>query len=91
MLHNPHRRVPSLESMAAWLETNDPQDQYQWSDRFNCACAQYAFARDIFHEWHHHGRLTSPEWDQLNRLAHAGQHTFGALLERVRQAQIEGA
>ena len=86
MLYNPHTRVPSLESMAAWLETKDPNEKYDWVDGCKCACAQYAKARGVFAEWRGNAWPRQPEisiWHELNMLA---QHceTFGKLLERVR-------
>ena len=89
MLYNPHVRVPSLESMAAWLETKNPNEEYRWIDSHNCACAQYAKDREAFAEWRGHGRYShfSP-WYELNMLAqHCG--TFGKLLERVREAMAK--
>ena len=87
MLYNPHTRVPSLESMAAWLETKDPNEEYSWIDSHKCACAQYAKARGVFDQWRGHGWYSSdrPVWHDLNMMA---QHceTFGKLLERVREA-----
>ncbi len=91
MLYNPHTRVPSLESMAAWLETKDPNEEYYWSNSCNCACAQYAEARGVFAQWRGRcdvGDVRDPMWHELNMLAQRCG-TFGKFLEQVREAMAK--
>ena len=79
MLYNPHHRVPSLDSFAAWLETKDPDEEYRWIDSRNCACAQYAKEREAFEPSGRgmDGILNISPWHELNMLAqHCG--TFGS-------------
>lgn len=90
MLANPHWDAPSMSSFESWLETKNPNDTYPYSDCERCACAQYLQHIGKYEDrWlgkAHFGDAVST----MNRLAGGNfdvgdSHTFGALLERVRE------
>jgi hypothetical protein len=72
---------PSLQGFIAWLETQDPEQQYQWSCSGECACAQYARHLGV-KSW---GDVWNPYriiWSELNSIAYLVQpRTFGNLLK----------
>lgn len=72
----------SLAGFAAWLETQDPNELYDWGNVDDCACARYAKSVGLGHG----RRPWSKERVQLEGLAVGIPSTYGALLDRVRAA-----
>jgi hypothetical protein len=89
MLYDPkwNRDIYSKESFVAWLGTQPPDEEYDFTKMFECATAQYLKVHGIAH----HG-LNSTELDTLGwiRIVHprpalarpgnftCGDYTFGA-------------
>lgn len=81
----------SLDSLIEWLETQNPQQQYDYCWPETCAVAQYLVAKN-----HPQTVLTSMELDRLgwHEIAQgtsedgaADRWTFGAVLRRARKAK----
>jgi hypothetical protein len=68
----------SLVGFIAWLRTKNPNEEYEWGDPKNCACAQYF--KTLPQGDNIWGTLIS---QQLDLLAIGLPRTFGALLERA--------
>ena len=81
----------SLESLIAWLETKDPEEEYNWADYERCLIVQYCEATGADYVAvaciaSGKGR-TAP----IESLAYDRPHTFGAALSRVRALSKEKA
>lgn len=75
---------PSLAGFAAWLETKNPEEKYNWANCCGeCAVSQYFTTFDPvgghFQLWRDYG-------GKLDRIARDGPYNFGALLSRARAA-----
>ena len=85
----PSNDIHSLPSLIAWLETKNPNEEYEYTSSRHCLLAQYY--RDqgykqimmgqygFRHGWFGHIHL--PE--NFNAIAMIGENTFGAALERA--------
>jgi len=93
MLYNPKweaKTEPSLEGFIAWLETKDPNEEYDWSSYNHCAAGCYAMSvgitkEKLFQTNNEIIRRLSllarpPNFDYDNR-----RDTFGACLSRACQ------
>ena len=88
MLHDPHHDL-NTHSFRDFV-ANKPADQiYQWQDREDCACAQFARHIGLFDEWYE-DNLIGGSWGKLNRLALCGREvypsvtiTWGELLKHI--------
>ena len=106
MLYDPQwgqRNDPfSLPSLIAWLERQDPREEYCYSSTGECLLARYFSARgftrvimaaDYFYHFPRPGSLyeTAPLPPQFNDIAKGKVRTFGAALARARKLQPCGA
>jgi hypothetical protein len=90
-------KTPLKDQMIAWLEQQDPNERYDWSNECNCACAQFARATDRMEEWSAWMRMRMPvkfteSWGMINSLARPPElvslpynDSFGNLLQRMRE------
>jgi hypothetical protein len=78
---------PSLEGFIAWLETKDPNEEYDYHNSEACACGQYAAS--IHTEMWLFDTAEFVLWDRLNGLACSrdaqGNWTFGHTLKVARE------
>ncbi len=84
MLSRQEWTKPSLEDFIAWLETKDPNEEYEWLSINICPCTQYAKSIGEKDWPAKHNDLKTAKgkvWYALNHLAHnASPRTFGSLL-----------
>lgn len=94
MLYNkkwdlPIKTVPSLIGLIAWLETQDPAQEYDWSKcDGTCLVSQYLTSIGIldgeqWKDYNYHKALGLPEAGSFN-IAYQRPWTFGAALLRAR-------
>ena len=89
---------PSLEGLIAWLETQDPETEYDFLDcDGNCLLDQYRAACCPEKEYVEVSRIKlpkPPKWIftkyDLGNLACADPNTFGHALSRARALQEQG-
>jgi len=86
----------SLESFAAWLETQDAAREYDWIDVCGCVCHEYLSAMGLRRAPYPKrdcdgGRLSSifPSIEVYHKVCGTHPHTFGAALDRARKALAE--
>ncbi len=102
MLYDPQwgqRNDPfCLPTLIAWLERQDPLEEYCYSSTGECLLARYFSARgftkvimaaDYFYHFPRPGSLyeTAPLPPQFNDIAKGKVRTFGAALARARELQ----
>lgn len=82
----PRPSVFSIESLILWLEQQPPDKRYDYHDcRGACLYGQYMAAHG--YSWEQaRGKLESTR--AVYRFAHAHPWTFGAALDRARQALV---
>lgn len=83
-------RIFSLEGLIAWLETQDPATEYDYSDCFGmCLIGQYLAARGVPWEEERYGDfLTLPARVTIASGCSAPfGETYGAALDRARALQ----
>jgi hypothetical protein len=68
--------IGSKEHISLWLDSKDPNEEYNWSNVRGCACGQYSRANGSI-SW-----ITSTWVNQLNVAASERPHNFGALAKR---------
>jgi hypothetical protein len=89
------QKILTVAKLAAWLETQDPDREYDYGDCENCMIAQYAkangFPRALSGANTISDRATSNIYIMPRQMDKAAQgydwshiHTFGAALERCR-------
>lgn len=93
-------KTPLRDLAIAWLEQQDPNEQYNWSNPYQCACAKMAGALDRKYEWlSDRGsypasvNIRTREWYDLNTIARGPVNkdsdrsvdwTYGKFLERLK-------
>jgi len=98
MLHD-QRRDLSLLSFRDFCASKDPNERYQYSNRCDCACAQFAKHIGLTADWDNAsiGPCGNNIWQQMNQIAYGGErndwflgstsaptaHTWGRLRERL--------
>lgn len=84
MLHNPKHDHPTLTGFIAWLEQQNPDDTYNYTDPNSCAIARYceSIGKTYWDARMHDDDMVF-EWNV--RIAAPGKHTFGAALKRARE------
>ena len=89
MLYNPKwDKVSLLDQWIAWLETQDPNQRYDWANLNDCACGRF---------YGNGAWIKEDGWSLLNKIARGERHddacyrfddvagwTLGACLERAR-------
>lgn len=71
--------IGSKPHIRLWVGSKDPNEEYDWSSYFGCACGQYSKENGEEHGWVN-------GLGELNRLAEMQPRTFGALYERASMA-----
>lgn len=84
---------PSLKGFADWLDTKDPNENYNWQESHRCACGQYSKSIGVENWTSRLHKSHDPFWHRLNKLsrgptgydsdANPSDWTFGKLKERV--------
>jgi hypothetical protein len=75
----------TITALADWCEKRPDDCPYDWSNGWQCACAQYAHSLGIPNgQWMHH-HPNGSFWGTANQIASEGLHTFGALAVRLRE------
>lgn len=76
--------VFSLPGLIAWLETQDPQQRYEYENcEGRCLIGQYLAARGVPWGWRSYDAFVDA--DARMRIANRRPMTFGAALSRARQ------
>ncbi len=71
--------IGSRSHIKLWLAGKDPDEDYNWSSYFGCACGQYSKENGVEQGW-------ADGLGELNNLAREVPRTFGGLYERVCRA-----
>ena len=94
LARTPLKDLPLKDQAIKWLETQDPNESYNWNDGTECACAKFAKSIGRYYEWRDfidccyipHSE-SAAEWKELNIIAGGYQilrdRTFGKMLERL--------
>jgi len=84
--------IQSVKGLSEWLKKQNPGQRYNYADGGSCLLFQYFKASgaqiaimgaDVWRDYKGTEHSLSPE---LNRIAHAVPHTFGAAAERAEQS-----
>jgi len=75
-------KTPLRDQMAAWLDTKNPAEEYDWRNCQRCACAQFAESIGCYDEWLMAIRGGGPEprlreWLKLNHVARGADADYG--------------
>ena len=85
MLFNPKWKSDeaTLDGFIAWLERQDPSQEYQYSPATTCAISRYLGSIGITYD-----DFVDGSFEQLcawnTHITHPGEQTFGAALERAK-------